>query len=522
MKDKSLINQTNFFIISLFLFALLINQYYGNRGIFPVDSFAHFDSGFRILLGEYPFKDYWAVSGPFIDYSQAFFFYLFGVNWQSYLLHASLINALLTLITFFVFKNFNLNNYYSFFYSLLFSVLAYPTSGTPFVDHHSAFLSLIGIYCLIFAIKTEKKIFWVLLPIFFTLAFLSKQVPSSYIIFSVIIVLVIFAFKEKKFYWIKYSTFSFISLIIILLIFGNLQGISLSSFIDQYILYPQSIGKQRIDTLSFTFNGVVAHFKFIYLAFFILFFLNIKKIFSDKKYLHHKDFYYFLILTFFLFSLVLHQILTKNQTFIFFLVPLLFGFSHIYLNKSVSNLNKWLLAILMFICLFATFKYHIRFNENRKFHELNYVNFEFSSNASKIDKKLSGLKWITPQYKNRSNEEMDLINKVKIHLLNDNRTKMVITNYSFFSAILNEKTFAPSRWYLADGTAYPLKNNKFFNKYKNLLLNLIKNNKIDVIYTIYPENSSIIFKYLDKSCFKETKISEMLNSYELINCYTIN
>ena len=62
-------------VIILILFSLLINQYYGNRGIFPVDSFSQFDTGFRILLGEYPFKNYWVVSGPFIDYIQAIFFY---------------------------------------------------------------------------------------------------------------------------------------------------------------------------------------------------------------------------------------------------------------------------------------------------------------------------------------------------------------------------------------------------------------------------------------------------------------
>ena len=105
-------------ILFLILFSLLINQYYGNRGIFPVDSLAHFDSGFRILLGEYPFKDYWIVSGPFVDYFQAFFFYLFGVNWLSYILHASFINTILTITTFLVLINFKLIIYYSFIYSL--------------------------------------------------------------------------------------------------------------------------------------------------------------------------------------------------------------------------------------------------------------------------------------------------------------------------------------------------------------------------------------------------------------------
>ena len=74
------ISKEKIFITILILFSLLINQYYGNRGIFPVDSFAHFDTGFRILSGEYPFKNYWIISGPFVDYIQAIFFYLFGVN----------------------------------------------------------------------------------------------------------------------------------------------------------------------------------------------------------------------------------------------------------------------------------------------------------------------------------------------------------------------------------------------------------------------------------------------------------
>ncbi len=175
--------------------------------------------------------------------------------------------------------------------------------------------------------------------------------------------------------------------------------------------------------------------------------------------------------------------------------------------------------ILILICLFAVTKYHIRFNENRKFHELNYVNFNLASNGQEIHKKFAGLKWITPKYKEKPSEEINLINAVKIHLLEDNRTKMVITNYSFFSSILNEKLFSPSRWYISDGTDYPLEDNKYFSNYKNLLINLIKKNEISVIYIIYPQKDSIIFKYLDRNCFKEIKISKMLNSFELKNCY---
>ena len=518
---KSILKEKVLAII-LILFSLLINQHYGNRGIFPVDSFSHFDTGFRILLGEYPFKNYWVVSGPFIDYIQAIFFYFFGVNWQSYVLHASCVNALLTITTFFVLINFKLNIYYSFIYSLLFSVLAYPTSGTPFVDHHSAFFSLLGIYSLILGIKSEKKLYWILLPIFFGFAFLSKQVPSSYVIISVILILIIFSLAQKKYYWVKYSFLSSILFILSLLIFGKIQGISLSSFLEQYFFYPQTIAAQRIDNFNFTFRGVVDHFKFIYIALIPLFFVNFKKILFEKNYYENKNFYYFLILILFTFSLILHQLLTRNQTFIFFLIPILFAFSHINLNLSKSNLRNLAPLILILICLFAAIKYHIRFNENRKFHELNYVNFKSFSYGKKIDKKFLGLKWITPEYKNRSDEEIALINGIKSHLSSDKRTKMLWTNYSFFSSILNEKLFSPSRWHIFDGTDYPQKGNKYFINYRNLLINLIKNNNIAVIYTIYPVESSLIYTYLDKNCFTEIKISNMLNSYELKNCHEIN
>ena len=150
-----------------------------------MDSFHFFDSGYRVLNGDVPFVDFWIIKGVLLDYMQAVFFYIFGTNWQSYVLHASLMNALLTISTFFVLKNFKLQTIYCFLYSLLFSILAYPSSGTPFMDHHSAFFSLLGIYSLLLAINNQRKLYWILTPIFLGFAFLSKQVPATYIILYV-------------------------------------------------------------------------------------------------------------------------------------------------------------------------------------------------------------------------------------------------------------------------------------------------------------------------------------------------
>jgi len=517
-----LISKEKILIAILILFSLLVNQYYGNKGIFPVDSFSHFDTGYRILLGEYPFKNYWIVSGPFVDYIQSIFFYFLGVNWQSYVFHASFINAVISVATFIILRNFNLNIYYSFIYSLLFSVLAYPISGTPFVDHHSTFFSLLGVYSLILGIKTEKKLPWILLPIFFGFAFLSKQVPSTYIIFSAILVLSIFSLTQKKYYWMKYSFSSSILFILFLFIIGKTHGIYLSSFLEQYFNYPQTIGKQRFENFSFTYRGVIDHFKFIYIALIPLFFINFRKIIFEKKYYKNKDFFYFLILILLTSSLIFHQLLTRNQTFIFFLIPILFAFSHVNLDLTKLKLKKIFRFTLILICIFATIKYHIRFNENRKFHELNYANFQLFTYGEKIDKKFRGLKWITPEHKDKSKDEVDAILEIKSHLHGDKRVKMLWTNYSFFSVILNEKLFSPSRWHIFDGTDYPQKGNKYFSSYKNLLIRLIKNNNIEVIYTIYPAESSLVYTYLDKNCFNEIKISDILSSYELKSCKEID
>ena len=516
------ISKKNILIFILFLFSLLLNQYYGNKGVFPVDSFAHFDTGYRILLGEHPFKDYWIVSGPFVDYLQGIFFYFFGANWQIYVFHASLINAILSLATFFVLINLRLNFYYSFFYALFFSILAYPSSGTPFVDHHSAFFSLLGVYSLILGIQKEEKKYWIVLPIFFIFGFLSKQVPTSYIILSVIFVLLIYSIFKKKYFWIKYSFSSFSITILLLLIFLNIQSISIYSFLEQYIYYPQTIASDRFDNFIFTFDGVVGQFKFIYIAIAPLFFVNLKKILKEKSYLKNKNFYYFLILFLVTISLIYHQLLTRNQIFIFFLIPILFAFSHISFFILKNNINKLISLALISICLFATIKYHIRFNENRKFHELKYVNFKLFTNAKKIDEKFIGLKWITPEFKNESNKEIRLINEIKSHLLNDDRKKMLMTNYSFFSTILDQKFYSPSRWFLSDGTDFPLQGNKYFESYKNLLIKIIEENNVEVIYTIDPVESSLIYTYLDRNCFKENVISNALNSFEIKKCRDIN
>ena len=211
------------YLIILILFSLSINQYYGYRGVFPIDSFTTFDAGYHVMLGYHPFKDYWIVTGPLLNYLQSIFFIVLGVNWFSYALHASVLNMILALYSFYFFSKLGLNYFLTFIYSFGIALLAYPSIGTPFVDHHASIFSIMSLYSLILGIYMKKNLFWFLIPIFLIFSFFSKQIPSSYllVIFSIGIIYFLFI-SEKKIKKVIFSNLimgSFFSILLVALIF---------------------------------------------------------------------------------------------------------------------------------------------------------------------------------------------------------------------------------------------------------------------------------------------------------------
>ena len=98
---------------------------------------------------------------------------------------------------------------------------------------------------------------------------------------------------------------------------------------------------------------------------------------------------------------------------------------------------------------------------------------------------------------------------------------MVMTNYLFFSTILNEKLYAPSRAITLDGTTFPVKGNKHYSKYKNYFFEKIKNNKIQVIYIISigsEVSNRFVYDYLDKTCIVEHIFTKQFKKYEINKC----
>jgi hypothetical protein len=146
------------------------------------------------------------------------------------------------------------------------------------------------------------------------------------------------------------------------------------------------------------------------------------------------------------------------------------------------------------------------------------VDFSKSIDAEIIDEKLKHLKWITPFEKNPQKELKEVI-KSKNYIKQSKNNLMVITNYSFFSAILDKKIHSPIRWYISNGNSHPSLENKYYLSYKNLLMKKIISNNINEIVTIDIYKDDYIDDLLSSNCsIKKIKVNKMLISHLITNC----
>ena len=532
MKKKDLYVNTIFFT-ALTVFSITINIHYGNIGVFPIDTFAFFDTAYGILLNKHPFKDVWVTTGPFVDYLQAFFFTLSGLNWFSYLLHASFLNFLITITIFFTLKKLGLSSYYSFFYSLSVATLCYPVAGTPFAYQHSYILSIISLMILFLSIKIKSNFLWFLLPFTMTFAFLSMHVPASYV--NLVLIVSIFLYFVFNYNLSKIISFLLgsVSIVIITMLFFVYFEIPVSKFIQQYILFPISMGEYRLSNPDYaysleanlTFRRIVGHFKFIHIFLFFIMTSIIIILFNKKKNFNKKEdliIYGSMIATTFL--IIFHQLITANQTFIFSIIPVLAGLSHVLVERYFSKKNFYKLIILSLVIL-VTVKYHLEYNVKRKFMDLQNTDLSKAVNASLLDKKFENLKWINPFFSGNPQDEINLLKNTAEAIKDDDREKMVITNYQFFSVILEEDLNIPNRWYLRTASAsHPQKDHKYYKFYKDHFEKILSKNNIQVIYTVgFSNNKTIRLQkdfesYTDNICFDKFVINGISSGFKLRKC----
>ena len=168
-------------------------------------------------------------------------------------------------------------------------------------------------------------------------------------------------------------------------LFGFINGISFKDFLEQYIFYPQSIAKSRFENLNIYLFGIIGNFKFIFISLLILIFVKAENsIKKNKKKLNklfkNKDNFILLIILVSTLVFIFHQVFTRNQIFIFFLIPLILGIASIYINRKILN------YFVLTLCMFTTIKYHERFNRKENF-IVTKCQLKLAIDAKTIDKR---------------------------------------------------------------------------------------------------------------------------------------
>jgi len=497
-------------IFFLVTFSFFINKYYANFGVEPMDTFVLYNGGYKVLNGLTPFLDYWLTTGPLMDYFNAFFFFIGGVSWNTYTIHSSLFNVVITVSTYLFLKNLGLNNFYSTIYSLMFAALMYPVVGTPFVDHHAIIFLLLSFYLFIIGIKKQKFKLFIYIPSILAIGFLCKQTPTSYgIIVIFILGLAAFIFSKNKKDMVLNTSLGLVIALLLLFIFFFFSKIPINNFFQQYIIYGSSIGSYRLREFNPDLIGIAHQYKFIFVPLItsalIFFSSQLKKDLNETL--------IFISIISLTLILLFHQLLTLNENFIFFLIPILTAFNHFYISKYFSK-KIIIKYFLIAICVFSVLKYHERFNEKRKFHTLEFVDLDLAIDASTIDKSLSGLKWITRGYKKNPSFELSEIKK-SISILSEEQDKyMLITNYLFLSSILKTNDYSPNQWHHPD-VSFPIKGRKDFFIYKKFFTDKLLKNDISKIYTIGDDLKIYLSLLYKKECFSKMKLGDIIYKYEI-------
>ena len=534
----------------LVLFSFLVCYHYGFNGIVPLDDFVNFNSGYRILKGDLPFRDYYEVTGPVLSIFQSVLFYLFGVSWKTFVLHSSLINCFSSLVIYLFFLNLTRNKNFSLLIAISFSILFYPNNGVPGVDHHAWSFAIVSL--LLFNMGFQKKSFiYIFISILtFFLSFLTKQVPAAYIFFIIVMLYFFEIIDKKKIIYFYKIILSISVLFISLIFFFKRNEINLDLFFEQYFLMLFNFGTERISKINIYL--IKENLSKIYFLIFLI--IPSVVIFYKKKFLQLHEKKIFLMIFLLISAAFFYEIHTNNQALTFALIPIICGFLYeLQKNNNKDKVLKYIYIILILLCclkiiqfqfilifillvffsictlyikkynpsninfllivyIFLTsFYYYVHNVHQRMYKDIVNENNLISFDGSKINKSFEYLNW-------KMNSKGTVVNfidhkKLTINLLNQiKKNYIIISDYQIYNSILNKKDYSPVK-YWATEVSYPSKNNKLRKNFEKYFLEKIIKNKIE--YIILDKNTSLFkenlleYNFLSK-CLEKKIVNENL------------
>jgi hypothetical protein len=170
------------FILLLIIFSYQFTFLAGERGFFAFDQSIVFDGGYRIYIGQVPFKDFVIPFGPVVFWMQGIVFHLLGISYASYIFGAAIINVLASLCSMVILRLlFHQQRFVAYLGSAITAIWFYPPFGTPWPDQTAFFYSLIALMIMLASLMTRQYPAWVdkslllLSGLLTFIAFISKQ-----------------------------------------------------------------------------------------------------------------------------------------------------------------------------------------------------------------------------------------------------------------------------------------------------------------------------------------------------------
>ncbi|MGQ0734118.1 MAG: hypothetical protein ACT4QD_10715 [Acidobacteriota bacterium] len=231
----------------LFALGAGVNLYYGRAGFMPLDQGIVFDGAWRLMQGQVPFRDFAAPNAILPSVMQVPFFQLLGVTWFGFVLHAAVVNGLFAVLVYLLLLYVDATRAEATLYAAASAVLFYPPNGTPFMDQHAFFFVTLMLAAVVTGTLAPTpwtgRASWFLVPILFTLAYLSKQIPTAFAALTVAGWVVLNPRRAPQ--WLPPIAAGTVTVALVAIALQLVTGFSWSQALTYLIVMPLDVGAER-------------------------------------------------------------------------------------------------------------------------------------------------------------------------------------------------------------------------------------------------------------------------------------
>lgn len=437
----------------------------GTRGIFPLDQSIVFDAAYRLLSGQVPFIDFYSPQGLSLFYAQAFWFALFGLTYNSYVLFAAFLAFVGAILHFKIVACLSGSRLLPPIAASLFSVVFFMAPfGTPYPEtfafvflHCALWLQLRASNDSIGVVGSKRWLFGsdVLVGLCIAAAFFSKQsVAALYAPLVILlplcrgqttggnrqIIVVAAAFISGVFYWLYVASLG-----------------AAVEFERYFFEIPLALGVERLGLPHiFSYSVIFGAYLFAFLACRILVktFLRLPAILANSSSAAALCIGSYFLLA----SLLMHEVMLNSATLAdnsigLMLVCLFVG---VLAGRPISGFGKITVAVTSLLLL----TYGAYLGVSRKVQESVYLAaFEQRLEA----RVLSGLLWVSPTqiYEGKSGPEVGAVTvnateiDALIRYLEFKKTPFFIfPDFTFLYAAAGQPAPQPLLWF-HKGLTYP-------------------------------------------------------------------